>query len=362
MQIYSLEDNPKITDSTLLLRLKRDDSERPLSFQPGQYAAISYEKKNKKSAFRCFSIVSSPTDQDHLEFSMRVRGAFTTKLSKLSPGTIFNVRGPFGGFFYDNLKDKKALFIAGGIGITPFISMMRYAATLQNNNEITLLYSAQNQDDIPFKDELLAIHKEHPNLKPIFVISKGDTDKLPVENVKTGYIDDNLLKQYVDKNIKEVKYFICGPPGFMKMMSANLIKQAVPKDLILTEAFTQSSPKQSSILRSWPANVYTIGAIGLVLGSLIIMVSDLLRILPPKNSDQPTKNSNFYITNARQKTLDNLVNTIPPSPTVINAPTANQQATQGTTTPTTNSAPPTFAPIYLAAPAAPKTTASVPPP
>ena len=356
MRNYLVENNQKITKSTILLTLKRDENERHLAFEPGQYASIGFERKNKKSAVRCFSIVSSPTDQDHLQFSMRQRGRFTTALSKLETGDIVYVAGPFGGFVFDVSLDKSAVLMAGGIGITPFISMMRYLDKLNASNNVVLLYSIQNQDDVPFDNELIAIERRHPNLKTIFVVGNGGTDKLPQHSVASGYITAELLDRVTLANYDSQRFFICGPPVFMKAMSALIMQKHVPNKRILTEAFTQSSPKQTSILRSWPANVYTLGAVSFALGSLAVMVSDLLKTLPPLTADQPTKTAPFFVTNARQKQLDQLVNSIPPSASLISLPTSSSPSlSQNSTAPV--SAP---APIYLAP--APRTTVSLPPP
>lgn len=351
MQTYIVQESTKITPSTLLLTLERDESERPLAFQPGQYAAISYQKRGRASAARCFSIVSSPTDQNILQFSMRVRGRYTTALSNLQHGDLVDVSGPYGGFVLDTTHDKKAVFIAGGIGITPFMSMLRYLDALHADNDVTLLYSCANQDDIPFKDELLTIQSNHPNLKVIFVVGDGPTDHLPAKHVATGRISADLLDTVTDKNYGGCRFFICGPPVFMKAMAGILGKQGAPKKNILTEAFTQSSPKQTSILRSWPANVYVLGAIGVVLGSFAVMVSDLLRNLPQTTTLRPTKTAPYLITNARQQQLDQLVNSIPPSPDVITAPTTPTQTnnqSQNIYPNTSNPQPVTTTPIYAA--------------
>ena len=359
MHTYIVEESKKITSSTLLLTLKRDDSERPLAFQPGQYAAISYEKRGKLSTVRCFSIVSSPTDQHVLQFSMRVRGRYTTALSKLKQGDIVEVTGPFGGFVFDTTNDRKAIFLAGGIGITPFMSILRYLSTLKADNEVTLLYSCASQDDIPFKDELLGIQTDHPNLKVLFIIGNGPSDKLPQGQVASGRITTEILDNVTSKNYQDRRFFICGPPVFMNSMANLLIKQGTPKPHILTEAFTQSSPKQTSILRSWPANAYALGAVGLALGSFVIMMSDLLRVLPPTTTLRPTKTAPYIITNARGKQLDQLVNSIPPSPDVITAPTANQSSNINSGT--VNPQPQTLAPIYSAPISAPAPTCQTTP-
>lgn len=354
MRTYIVEENTKITPSTLLLSVRRDETERPLAFQPGQYAAISYEKRGKLSPARCFSIVSSPTDQHILQFSMRIRGKFTTALSKLQKGDILDVIGPFGGFVFDIANDQQAVFIAGGIGITPFMSMFRYLSTLQATNEVTLLYSCATQDDIPFKDELLAIEEKQPNLKVIFVIGQGAINNLPAKQTTSGRITTELLDKVTKKNYKDQRFFICGPPFFMKPMTGLLTKQGSPMSNILTESFTQSSPRQTSILGSWPANVYALGAIGLALGSFVIMVNDLIKTLPPNTTLRPTTTAPYLVTNARGEQLDQLINSIPPSPSVITPPTNNQSST--ITSSTVNPQPQNAAPIYASPITAPTPT------
>ncbi len=355
MHTYTVQESTKITPSTLLLTLQLEESERPLAFQPGQYASISYEKRGKFSTSRCFSIVSSPTDQHVLQFSMRVRGHFTTALSKLQKGDLVDVTGPFGGFVFDTTRDKKAVFMAGGIGITPFMSMVRYLSALKADNDTVLLYSCASQDDVPFGDELRDIQDKHPNLKVIFVVGNGPIDKLPADQVVSGRITPELLDKVTGKSYNDRRFFICGPPVFMKPMAGMLVKQGVPNTNILTEAFTQSSPRQTSVLRSWPANAYALGVIGIVLGSFAVMVSDLLRTLPSTTTLRPTKTAPYLITNARQKQLDQLVNSIPPSPDVITAPTTPSVSNQSPTIlpDTTNPQPQTIAPIYAAPISAP---------
>ena len=360
MSTYIVQDSTHITPSTLLLTLQRDEAERPLAFQPGQYAAISYKRGGRVSHARCFSIVSSPTDQHQLQFSMRLRGRFTTSLSRLQQGDLVEVNGPFGGFIFDASRDKKAVFIAGGIGITPFMSMIRYLSVLQDDNDVTLLYSCATQDDVPFGDELLAIHEAHPNLKIIFVVGSGPTDRLPVKQVTTGRITPELLDSVTDKSYADCRFFICGPPVFMKAMYGILTKQGAPKGNVLTEAFTQSSPKQTSVLRSWPANVYVLGAVGIGLGTFIVMISDLLRSLPPTTIQAPTKTAPYLITNARQEQLDQLVNSIPPSPDVITVPTT-PNTSQGVSSSTSNPQPQTLTPIYSAPITAPAPTCQTTP-
>ena len=126
MHKYFVESTESLTPSTLLLTLKKDEFSKPLLFQPGQYAAISYKKGRRQSVTRCFSIVSSPHDGNHIQFAMRTKGHYTKSLTKLLPGEEVTLRGPFGAFVVNPLRDQRIVMLAGGIGITPIISMLKY--------------------------------------------------------------------------------------------------------------------------------------------------------------------------------------------------------------------------------------------
>src|ERR1019366_4016478 len=123
------------------ITLQNDEQGRPFGFQPGQYAAISFWHKGRQTPARCFSIVSSPTDQEFLRFSLRVNGHFTKAVEDIKPDDPIKVYGPFGGFIFNTVHDSDVIMLAGGIGITPFISMIRYISRLKTTNKVVLLYS-----------------------------------------------------------------------------------------------------------------------------------------------------------------------------------------------------------------------------
>ncbi len=283
MHRYYVQSAQQITNSTLLLTLEKDPEEsRIFSFQPGQYAAISYSRNHRPSVARCFSIVSSPTDQHILQFSMRTRGKYTSALAKLKQGDEVRVRGPFGGFIFDSDRDKNAVFIAGGIGITPFMSMMQFATQLRIASNITLLYGVANQDDIPFYDELTAMQKANPRLKVVYVVGGGEIDKLKKDTTATGFVNEDVLNLHADA-YHDATYFICGPPPFMNGVLKVLQAKQVPKQRLITEAFAQGSHRQTGKVLSWPQNMYVMGGVGMALGTLAIMVADIAKTIPQAN-------------------------------------------------------------------------------
>lgn len=312
MHRYYVKSAEHITRSTLLLTLEKDpDETRLLSFQPGQYAAISFKRNHRPSVARCFSIVSSPTEQTTLQFAMRTRGKYTSALSRLEQGDEVDVRGPFGGFIFDVERDRHAVFVAGGIGITPFMSMMQYATAIGLKSSITVLYGVASQDDIPFLDELKLLREKNPYLKIIYVVGNGPTDSLHSYTYETGFVNEAIIDKYAGE-YGNATYFACGPPPFMNGVLKTLKKHHVPKDRIITEAFSQGPNRQTGKVISWPQNMYILGGVGMALGTLAIAVSDVVKSLP-HTSFVSGENALELVSdpNKREEDLDSLVNEMP---------------------------------------------------
>lgn len=338
MYKYFVIDVKKITATTLLLSLKKDDISKHFSYQPGQYGAISFKNNGRQTPVRCFSIASSPTDQGVLQFSIRLKGRFTSALLNLKPGDEVNVRGPFGSFVFDASRDKNIVMIAGGIGVAPFIGMMKYAAATNLSNKMTLLYSCNNQNDVPFINEINQISNNFKNIRARLFISEGEVNKLSFSGITKGRITADSISQSIDGSLSDKTFFICGPPPFMSAMVKILQDKGVSSDRIMTEAFGQGSSRQTGKLISWPNNIYTLGAIGVVLASMVIMIKDVLDSLPVSSfSASSNLVDSTYPTNSRQAELDNLVNGLPIN--TNNAPATSAASVQTTTTTVSTPAP-----------------------
>ncbi len=350
MHKYIVKSANQITDTTLLLNLEPKSGRAPLMYQPGQYAAISFYRHGRPTPARCFSIVSSPTDQSKLQFSMRTKGHFTKTAAQLKPGSVVKVRGPYGGFVLDIANYDDLVFLAGGIGITPFMSMVSYTSSIKAPTKITLFYSCQTQDDVPFLEELRNLEKQNPNLRVIYVIGNGATDKLAGLLVATGHLTPEIMDANLINNYSNRSFYICGPPPYMNAMAKTLKQKGVNGENIITEAFAQGSHDQTGKVQSWPYNIYVLGGASLVLGSLAITISDMLKTLPPQSllssaNLTPTLKSS----NSRQRDLDALVNGLPslstsgPSTAAVQASdqAAQNDQTAALTTPTASTSTPT---------------------
>lgn len=313
MQKYIVKSANQITDTTLLLNLEQKPGKAPFLYRPGQYAAISFYHKGRPTPARCFSIVSSPTDQGKLQFGMRTKGHFTKSAAKLKPGDLVKVRGPYGGFVLDIADSDDVVFLAGGIGVTPFMSMVSYATSTKSSTKITMFYSCQTQDDVPFLDELRADEQQNPNLKVIYVIGGGATDKLAGLSVASGHLSLDIINAAINNNYDNRTFYVCGPPPYMNAMAKSLRQKGVGKNSIITEAFAQGSHPQTGKVQSWPYNIYVLGAASLVLGSLAVTISDMIKTLPPQSLlNSANLSPTLTSSNSRQRDLDNLVNSLPP--------------------------------------------------
>lgn len=362
MHTYRVSKNEHLTASTLLLTLTRtEDGSTPFSFQPGQYAAISFKRQKRPTAARCFSIVSSPTDQSTLQFSMRTAGRYTKALSTLRHGDEVMVRGPFGGFVLDANRDKDTIMLAGGIGITPFISMVRYATVTGLTNNLTLIFSCRNQEDVPFAEELKSLEQRNSHLKVIYVIGEGPTDKFIGQKVVKGRITPEIIDTVSSGDYGNKSFFICGPPPFMKGMSNVLQGKGVSSNRIMTEAFGQGSHRQTGKIRSWPFNIYILSAVSVGLVSFVVMIGDLIKTLP--SSPLLGSSSTTPLTspvNTRQTDLDSLVRALPDLADSSSATQAATKALQQTSN-TSKSQPQTTTPAPTPKPT-PTTPAPAPKP
>lgn len=282
MHIYKVKQSRFIAPDTLLLSLQPKRNKDKLDFYPGQYAAMGFKHYGRPSPMRCFSIVSSPSS-DELQFAMRVQGDFTRAIADLEIGNTVFIRGPFGEFVTDERYDRSVVGMAGGIGITPFISMIRHATETHSTLPITLLYSCQSQDNIPFRQELLDLEQANPRFKVAFFITNGATDKLKGARVLSGRIDDARLNQLTNEQYNRFTYFICGPKNFNKAMKRTLSDHNTNQERIITEEFTPSSQVGSvSVIPKHSITRWTYGLTGasLILGTAFIMTIDLARALP----------------------------------------------------------------------------------
>ena len=233
------------------------------------------------------------------------------------------VQGPFGEFVLDQ-SNQPLVFIAGGIGITPFISMLRYATEHGLRRQIVLLFSNRNAENIPFKTELLEHAKRNPFFKPFFFSdTPGGNTSVKNERITTDYI-----QELFGQRLSLQRFYICGPQGMMTALGTGLQKSGVDPDDIVTESFSSSASKAGSGL-SGAKKTYAVSAMAFVAIALFVMFTDIYHLLP-KSDDQVQ-------TQQAPSSTSTAPSTLPTTPSTQDTTTTTTTPTDTTTTvPTTN--------------------------
>ena len=184
---------------------------------------------------RAFSIASAPFDND-LMIATRMRDtALKRVLRKASPGLQVKIDGPGGSFVLHRKSEKPAVFLAGGIGITPFLSIIRQAGNDQSPHHMYLFYSNRRPEDAAFLDLLSEATKRNPNFHLIATMTEMDKSHREWKG-ETGSINKDMLTKHLP-SLQGPIYYLAGPPAMIAAMRSMLIEAGVDEDDIRTEEF-----------------------------------------------------------------------------------------------------------------------------
>jgi len=201
-------------------------------FTPGQFLTLRV-RVDGKDVVRCYSISSPPAVRGYLEISVRRQGLVSNALHAMArPGSLLTVRAPAGSFVYPGGDDRPLVLLAGGIGITPLISMLRHALMTEPTRPVTLLYSARELSGFAFRDELLSLARRHEDLRLVFAATRGEAPP----DVHRGRLDATLLAATVP-DLQHAISMICGPQAMIDDLTATLHQLGVPADQVRSERF-----------------------------------------------------------------------------------------------------------------------------
>jgi glycine betaine catabolism B len=234
------------TPSTKTLRLIPAQGSLPL-FRAGQYVGI-YVNTGGVATSRPYTISSAP-GKPHLDITVRHKqGGFVSPylLTKVKPGDVLESTGPHGTFYHEPLMDSDHLvFLAGGSGVTPFMSIIRETVEQKLPLSIHLLYGSRSPDDIIFQDELKQIASGHPNVKVDFVISEPPKGW----SGPCGLLDAGVISSLVG-SVDGKTFFICGPAQMHGLCEDALKSLGVPHRRIEKEAY--GPPDDVTLEPGWP--------------------------------------------------------------------------------------------------------------
>ena len=218
-------------DTTTLVM--QPDGHSGFRFSPGQFGWLNLWGSPFKITGHPFSFSSSAEAADgRVEMSIRNLGDFTSDIPKVPVGQRVYLDGPYGAFTIGNPADMHVL-IAGGVGITPMMSMIRTLADRGDKRPVVLVYGSKDWDSITFRDELEAL-KARLNLTIVHVLAK------PPEGWKgeQGFITAEMFKRHLPPPYAEHEYFICGPGPMMDAIERVLGELGVPLSKYHSERYS----------------------------------------------------------------------------------------------------------------------------
>jgi ferredoxin-NADP reductase len=230
-----IKEKREVAKGTLLVEFDLLGEE--VDFTPGQYfwvTLVDPPYDDDKGPRRHITVVTSPNDRGVLGLATRARdSAFKRSLADLPVGAEVDVEQPKGDFLLPDDTEQEYVFIAGGIGITVFRSMLRYIAEENLPHRVTLVYSNRDRESTPFLDELQELESRNPNLRLVLTMTED-----PEWDGETRRVDADLLRDHLGDDLGAFTYLVAGPPGLVEAMERMLREAGVPQEQIRPERFS----------------------------------------------------------------------------------------------------------------------------
>jgi glycine betaine catabolism B len=222
----------------------------PFRHQPGQFMTV-HLKTDGAEVRRSYTIASAPSQRGHVELTIKrhPQGRASTYLHQhVRVGQRIQVSAPAGRFWFDGSTSDRVLLIAGGVGITPAMSMLRFLTDTGWGGEIVFLHAARTEQDMIFAGELASLVHRHARLVLVTFLSRAERtesrDQLPVAGsvgeraaiVRRGYVSAEAIEEFVAEPAATPVY-LCGPEPMMAATRALLNRLGVSDSLIHTEKF-----------------------------------------------------------------------------------------------------------------------------
>jgi len=206
------------------------------SYAPGQFAFVTFYSEALPVERHHWTISSTPTRPGSLIFTIKCSGDFTALIGRLRPGDTAIVDGPFGLFsHWAHVTDpnREIVMVAGGVGVTPMLSMLRYMADVNDARKTTLVWSNRTEADILCREELEAIGAKLPKCSIHHVL----TDQKEFKG-RTGRLNETMLEEILSESSRDAAVFVCGPPPMMDAICKALKNIGFKGRHIHTERFS----------------------------------------------------------------------------------------------------------------------------
>jgi len=236
-QRYQVIDVSRENENVTTVKLAPPPGKKRFDYLPGQFHFITFHADDSEvpTEEHHWTISSSPTREGVLTSTIKASGDFTAKIPRLKAGDTAEVLGPFGRFSYVlHPHEDDLVMIAGGIGVTPLIAMIRHMHDVGSKHRVVLLYANRTESDIVFRQELDEISQSgHSDLTVILVLSRPDDSWSGLR----GYIDRDVIAKHCD-TLSNKAFYVCAPPPMTDAVTAALLELGVEQSKIHGERFS----------------------------------------------------------------------------------------------------------------------------
>jgi ferredoxin-NADP reductase len=230
-----MKEKQEVAKGTLLVTFDLLGEE--VDFSPGQYFFVTLPDvghQDDRGLRRHITVVTSPNERGVLGFATRMRdSAFKRSLRELPVGTEVEVEPPKGKFALPEDPSRPLVFVAGGIGITVFRSMLRYISEERLPYLVTLIYSNRDRESTAFLDELRGLEQELPGLRLILTMTQD-----PRWDGESRKIDAQFLRDYLGEDLDQYTFLVAGPPAMAEAMQRTLADAGVEDGNVIAERFS----------------------------------------------------------------------------------------------------------------------------
>lgn len=227
--------------------LKPEDGGELSTFLPGQFLTIKLDLPGQaRPIIRTYSLSDYTASNEYYRLSIKrepmpkgwnVPAGLASNFmhDQVEEGTVILVKPPNGMFFVNVYQTSPVVLISNGVGITPMISMAKACSLHNPNRPIWFIHGARDGTSHAFREEVLAIAQQNPNLHVHFRYSRPRSEDESFHS--TGYVDAALVKQLAESGHMDAEYFLCGSPPFLQSLTEGLKEWGIPQERIFYESF-----------------------------------------------------------------------------------------------------------------------------
>lgn len=223
----AISGNNLIAEGTLSVDVELNE---PMIFQAGQYVKFTLEggEGDDSENSRYLSIASPPEERKRLTFATRLTGSkFKNRLSASEKGSPVTLEGPRGRFTIDGIRDRPAVFVTGGIGITPVRSILSHAIRSRIGTPLRLFYSSRSRKDAAFWKDMEDISARGRDIRTRHFLTGGGGRRITTKDIR-----EDIGQEY-----RDCLFYVCGPPGLVVSIRSGLLGSGVEPARVVIESF-----------------------------------------------------------------------------------------------------------------------------